>query len=245
MSSIAPTTVAGQTRSDVTTSSVRFFFVAHLALLLAVLAGFAHSFYLRPLFRLRPLPPILYLHGAVLTGWFILIAVQGWLALTQNFRAHRRTGFVLATYATLVVAMGLVADLRMATEITSPRDGDNIVFWGNLFGLILYATYVSLALLFRKSPEVHKRLVLLASFAIVGPALARFADILPGGPAARPLYGIGGILALYISLIVFDVIVRRRPHLVSSIGMLAALVLLGMAGYLAFSGVGFAILHGT
>jgi len=135
--------------------------------------------------------------------------------------------------------------LRMATEITSPRDGDNIVFWGNLFGLILYATYVSLALLFRKSPEVHKRLVLLASFAIVGPALARFADILPGGPAARPLYGIGGILALYISLIVFDVIVRRRPHLVSSIGMLAALVLLGMAGYLAFSGVGFAILHGT
>jgi hypothetical protein len=213
--------------------------------LLAVLVGFSHTFYLRPLFSSRPLPPALYLHGAVLTVWFLLTVLQGWLVETQRFRVHRRTGYVVAAYAALVVVMGLVADLRLAAEIDSPKDPDNIVFWGNLFSLALFTTYVSLAVVFRKKPEVHKRLTLLASISIVGPALARFADWSPGGFAARPLYGIGGLLVLFGSLFVYDFIVRRRPHPVSWIGALAFVAILTAAVYLAASGKGFSFLHGT
>jgi hypothetical protein len=81
---------------------------------------------------------------------------------------------VVATYAALVVVMGLAADLRLAAEIDSPKDPDNIVFWGNLFTLALSTTYVSLAVVFRERPEVHERSTLLASvaIAIVAPALA-------------------------------------------------------------------------
>jgi hypothetical protein len=228
-------------------SSVRFFFAAHLALLLALLVGFSRSFYLRPLFGTRPLPPVLYVHGAVLTGWFLLTVLQGWLVQTQRFRLHRRTGYVVAAYAALVVVMGVVADLRLAAELDSPKDPDNIVFWGNLFTLALFATFVSLAVVFRHRPEVHKRLTLLASIVIVGPALARFSNwpIFPGGMAARPLYGIGGLLVLFASLIVYDLSVRRRPHPVSWIGTLAFLSSLAVAAYLALSGRGFAILHAT
>src|SRR5215469_14750132 len=63
-----------------TVSSVRFFFIAQVALLIVVLVGFSPTFYLRPLFKVHPLPAVLYLHGAVLTvglcsqrcrdGWF-------------------------------------------------------------------------------------------------------------------------------------------------------------------------------
>jgi hypothetical protein len=214
-------------------------------MLLAVLGGFSHTFYLRPLYSVRPLPAVLYLHGAVLTAWFLLTVVQGWLVHTRRFRLHRRTGYVVATYAALVVAMGVIADLRMAEEIDSPKDPENIVVWGNFYSLVLFASYVSLAVVFRKQPEVHKRLTLLASVSIVGPALARFADFSPGGPAARPLYGIGGLLALYGSLTVYDLMVRRRPHPVSWIGALAFLVTLAAAVYLAISGRGFALLHGV
>jgi hypothetical protein len=152
---------------------------------------------------------------------------------------------VVAAYAALVVIMGLVANLRFAAEISSPKDPDNIVFWGNLFSLALFTTYVSLAVVFRKRPEVHKRLTLLASISIVGPALARFADWSPGGIAARPFYGIGGLLVLFGSLFVYDLIVRRRPHPVSWIGALAFVVILTAAVYLAVSGKGFALLHST
>jgi hypothetical protein len=69
-----------------------------------------------------------------------------------------------------------------------------------LFGfsptLLLLAVFVSLAVVFRSNPDAHKRLTLLASFSIVGPALARFTEwrIFPGGDEARPVYGIAGLL---------------------------------------------------
>jgi hypothetical protein len=215
----------------------------HAVLLLAVLIGFAHTFYLRPLFSSRLLPSILYVHGAVLTVWFLLTVLQGWLVLTQRVALHRRTGYAVAIYAALVVVMGLAADLRMVTEITSPKDPENILFWGNLFSLVLFATYVSLAVIFRKHPEVHMRVVLLASISIVGPALARFADFLPGGFAARPVYAVAGLLGLFGSLIAFDLTVRRRPHPASWIGAIAFVASLVVAAYLALSGIGYSILH--
>jgi hypothetical protein len=230
-----------------TRTAVRFFFIAHLALLAAVLVGFSHTFYLRPLFKARPLPAILYLHGAVLTCWFLLTVLQGWFMQTQRLRWHRRVGYVAAGYAALVVLMGLIADARLASEIDSAADPENIVYWGNLFTLLLFGAFVSLAVIFRKRPEAHKRLTLLASISIVGPAMARFSEwpLFPGGFEARPYYGIGGLLVLFGSLIVYDLIVRRRPHPASWIGAVAILLSLTAAVFLGVSGKGFEILHGA
>ena len=112
---------------------------------------------------------------------------------------------------------------------------------------MLFTAFVSLAVVFRKRPEAHKRLTLLASFSIVGPAMARFTEwpIFPGGVNARPFYGIGGLLLLFGGLIVHDVIVRRRPHPASWIGALAILASLAAAVFLFVSGRGFNILHGA
>jgi hypothetical protein len=224
-----------------------FFFLAHVALLVAVLVGFAPTFYLRPLYSTHPLPIVLYVHGAVLTCWFCLTVLQGWLIRTRRHRVHRQIGFAIAGYAALVVAMGLVADLRMASEIRTPQDADNIVVWGNFFSLVLFTTYVSLAVVLRKRSDAHRRLTFLASISIVGPALARFTEwpIFPGGMNARPYYGVGGLLFLYGALIVYDLIVRRRPHPVSWLGTLAMLACSTTAVYLAVSGKGFHILHGA
>lgn len=143
--------------------------------------------------------------------------------------------------------MGLAADLRLGHEIASPRDGDIIVFWGNLFTLALFAAFIVLGVVFRYKAESHKRLMLLASFSIVGPALARFADwpVSPGGNPARPLYAITGLVILFGSLLAHDFIVRRRPHPVSALGLLAILASLGAAVFLGVSGWGFQLLHGA
>jgi FtsH-binding integral membrane protein len=226
-------------------SSIRFYFAANLALLLVLAGGFSRTFYLRPMFSARPLPLFLYVHGAVLTLWFVLAALQAWLVQTGRLRRHRRNGYVVAGFAALVAAMGLAADRRLGAEIKSPHDGDIIVFWGNLFSLVLFATFVAVAVGLRKHAEAHKRLMLLASFSIAGPALARFADWSPGGPAARPLYGIAGLLLLFGSLIAYDVVERRRPHAMTAIGLVAILATLGSALLLGLSGWGFRLLHGA
>ena len=225
---------------------VSFFFVAHLALLAVVLIGFSPTFYLRAFFNVPQIPWVLYLHGAGLTLWFLLAVLQAWLVRTRHLRLHRQLGYFAAGYAALVIALGLVANQQLASELESAADPLNIVYWANLFTLLLFATFVSLAVVFRKQPESHRRLIVLASISIVGPALARFPmwPVFAGGVDSGRNYGIGGLLLLFASMIVYDLIVRRRPHPASWIGAIAIVFGIAASVFLGVTGKGFQILHG-
>ncbi len=155
-------------------------------------------------------------------------------------------GYFAAGYAALVIALGLVANQQLASELESAADPLNIVYWANLFTLLLFATFVSLAVVFRKQPESHRRLIVLASISIVGPALARFPmwPVFAGGVDSGRNYGIGGLLLLFASMIVYDLIVRRRPHPASWIGAIAIVFGIAASVFLGVTGKGFQILHG-
>jgi hypothetical protein len=223
-----------------------FFFFAHLALLAVVLVGFSPTFFLRAFFDVPLMEPVLYAHGAVLTLWFLFTVVQAWLVRARRLRLHRTIGYIAAGYAALVVVLGLVANSHLPLQIESPANPFNIIYWANLFSLVQFAAFVALVVVYRKSPDAHKRLTLLASVAIVGPALARFPlwPMFAGGVDTARNYAIGGLLVLLGAMIVHDLIVRRRPHPVTWIGSLAVLVSLATAVFLGVSGKGFAILHG-
>ena len=113
----------------ISSSRPSFFFAAHLVLLLVVLVGFSPSFYLRSAFHhVTHLPAMLYLHGWVLTGWFSLTVVQGRLVQTQRLRLHQQFGCIAAGYAALVIVFGILANLRLISEIDSPADGKTLLF---------------------------------------------------------------------------------------------------------------------
>jgi len=223
------------------------FFLAHTVLLGIVLLGFSPTFYLRTAFHhITPLPPLLYLHGVVLTIWFSLTVVQGWLIRTRRLRLHRQLGYVAAAYAVVVIVLGTLANLMLISQIDSPADGENIVVWANFFTLAMFAAFVLLAVVFRKSPAAHKRLMLLASISIVGPALARLPrwPIFGGGLAAGRNYAIGGLLIMFAVLITYDLIVRKRSYSASLCGMVVILIGLAGAVFLGVTGIGYHILHG-
>ena len=224
-----------------------FFFGAHILLLAIVLLGFAPSFYLRSAFHhTEGLPAVLFIHGVVLTGWFLLTVFQAWLIRTRRPWLHRQLGYFGAGYAAIVIVLGTVANLRLIAEIDSPADGENIVVWGNFFTLVLFAAFVTLAVRFRASPQAHKRLMLLASMSIVGPALARFPrwPIFAGGLDAGRNYAIAGLLILFALLLTYDLLSRRKPHPASWIGMVLLLVSLAAAVFLGVTGIGYHLLHG-
>jgi uncharacterized membrane protein YozB (DUF420 family) len=231
----------------ISSSRPSFFFAAHVVLLVVVLLGFSPSFYLRSAFHhVTQLPTLLYVHGAVLTVWFLLTVVQGRLIRTQRLRLHRRFGYVAASYAAVVIVFGTLTNLRLISEIDSPADGENIVVWGNFFTLAMFAAFVSLAVVFRKRPEAHKRLMLLASMSIVGPALARLPrwPIFAGGFEAGRNYAIAGLLTMFALLLTYDVVTRKKPHPASWIGMVLILTSLAGAVFLGVTGIGYHILHG-
>ena len=81
----------------------RFFVGMSALFLLVVLAGFAPSFYVRP-YLLHPerlvrypsgLPAHLYVHGLLLTAWFVLAFVQTWLVATRRTSVHRAVSTTL------------------------------------------------------------------------------------------------------------------------------------------------------
>jgi hypothetical protein len=172
--------------------------------------------------------------------------LQGLLIRTQRLRLHRRLGYVAAGYAAVVIVFGTLANLMLISEIDSPADGENMVVWGNFFTLVMFAAFVSLAVVFRKRPEAHKRLMLLASMSIVGPALARLPrwPIFAGGFEAGRNYAIAGLLTMFALLLTYDVVTRKKPHPASWIGMVLILASLAGAVFLGITGIGYHILHG-
>ena len=224
-----------------------FFLGAHIVLLLIVLVGFAPSFYLRATFpHVHELPALLHVHGAVLTGWSVLTVVQGWLMRSGRFQLHRQLGYITAGYAAIVIVFGVLANLMLIPQLDSPADGENVVVWGTFFTLVMFAVIVSLAVSFRARPDAHKRLILLASMSIIGPALARWPrwPIFAGGLAAGRTYAIGGLLVLFALLISYDVVTRKRPHPASWIGMLAIVASLAGAVFLGVTGIGWHFING-
>jgi hypothetical protein len=233
--------------SELGTQRSSFFFLAHVALLAVVLIGFAPSFFLRAFFDVPPMPASLYLHGVVMAIWFAFGPVQGWLMAQGRQRSHRRLGYVAAAYASIFVVFGLLATARMAARVESPESPTSILVWGNYFTLLVFAGCVCVGIALRRKPEAHKRLMLLASVSVVGPALGRFPlwPVFAGGVDAGRDFAIGGLIAIVVSLIAYDVAVQRRPHPATWIGALAIFCSIAAAVALGVSQTGFEILQAT
>ena len=97
------------TRSD-------FFTIMAGLLLLLVVAGFVRTLYVRPLFVVGPITGYLYVHGIVLTIWFVWFLGQSLLIRGGMVTKHRRFGALGAGFGAAVVVGGLIAPLGVASR---------------------------------------------------------------------------------------------------------------------------------
>jgi hypothetical protein len=229
-----PAQIATATQIGLERAATRsgFFFWSSVVLLGFLLVGFAPSLYLRLFFDVPPIPGYLHVHGAVLTSWFVWLVVQTSLVRTGRTATHRRLGVIGAVIAVAVVfagpmaTVGAVGRLRAEgfdwdTDMSALSDlgveGVPMirfmaqVVWANFMSIAVFAGLVVSAILLRGYPQVHKRLMLLASVAIVGPALARISRWPVFGGEDGPFVP-GVLLALLVAVIVHDLVAMRRVH---------------------------------
>lgn len=224
----APTAPAVRSRSE-----SRYYVGIGIALLAIVVWGFTRSFYLRPFFAVHHaldlsgtarVPPLVVMHGLLLTAWFGLFAVQVWLAGTRRINVHRQLGIAGAVVAVLLVLSSAATMLYAVPRLDLahiPRDITVTLVVGNSLALTYFSLLVGTAIwLRRRRPDVHKRLMVLASISILVPALARIGDML-GNPA---LVIVGGTIALWLSLAVYDFVSRKRLHVASAVGGLLLII---------------------
>ncbi len=160
-----------------------------------VFGGFGMTYWY-PMARgtLSPAPPVVHLHGLVYTAWMILLVAQAWLVNVRSVALHRSLGTFGIALATAVVMMGLLITLlgaQHSREHPGPSYYDGI-YLGFMavsgFGLLF-----TLAIRNTRSPDVHRRLILLAMLPLLPPGIHRL-YMVPLGLTSFP------ILAMYLTL---------------------------------------------
>jgi hypothetical protein len=196
MSVTTGTRVGPPTTIDTRKSDRLFYSGTALALVLVVFVGFAQTFYLRSYFGapvsitgMTTMSPLTQVHGFVFTAWVLLFAVQAALVATRNVALHRTLGLAGAGLAAAMVAVGLPTAFAAAARGSAPPGIPPLVFLVvPVFDILLFAGFVTAAVLRRREKEAHKRLMLLAYCAILPAAVGRIPGV--------ALLGIPGLFAL-------------------------------------------------
>lgn len=165
-----------------------FYSAMGLAIAAIVLWGFARSYYLS---YWIPTPPgfrevdgLLHVHGALFTGWVVLMVVQPMLIASRNVAMHRTLGYAVAAIAAGMFVVGHVAGVAAMHGgfIGFP---DPLVFYAIPFMAInSFGLFAALAIYWRNRAETHKRLILLANVPLLEAAIARIPldPIMAGAP---------------------------------------------------------------
>jgi hypothetical protein len=216
--------------------ALRWFFPVVSSLLLAgLLVGFAKTFFLRSQFNVPPIPPYLYVHGFVLTTWFVLVLAQTCLVAAYRTDLHRRLGIVAVVVGVLIIPISAFVVVHAAQRThgaITPLLRLEVV--GDLLSLVWFAGFVAAGVYFRRRPDVHKRLMIASCFTIYGPVFARFNEVY-GLPVPPPVV----VPLALITLGAYDLFVARCRRLHRATVWIAFLlvgVLLPLLGVLIASG---------
>jgi hypothetical protein len=216
--SVGTTTSAAPRPSSLVVGAYdRLFYCAMAAAMaLTVLAGFGPTYYLRFLSG-GPTTTIsgglfttaVHVHGALFTAWVLLFVVQTTLVARRQVAVHRRLGFAGVALAAAMVGVGAYTAIEGAARGSAPPVVDPLAFLAiPLFDIVLFATFVTTAVVLRRDKESHKRLMLLAYVSIIVAAVARLPGVLLWGPPA-----FFGLAALFIVPgAVYDRVSRGQVH---------------------------------
>lgn len=218
-----------------TASEHPYFVGAALIIAAIIFAGFAPSYYLRAWFDTHSLPLLVQVHGLIMTAWVALFVTQVLLVARHRTALHRRLGVLGALLAVLIVGVGMMTLVAAATrEVHANPHSPPAVFFLMLLGfntidLLVFATLVTGAILLRRRSDWHKRLMLLATASLLGPALARL-------PLSFFDNNVHALYVMYVFIVlcaIIDTARHRRLHPAFAWGVPSLIVILHVTYFVA------------
>lgn len=160
-----------------------FYFAFGLFGLLVVALGFGVTYAVPMARRTFSAPGIVHLHGAFALGWVLLVVVQAMLVRRVRTPLHRRVGRIALPLAPAVWASGIATGVwAAARDLPELGTAATSSLAGTVSGLSIYLLLVVAAVLTRRKPDWHKRLVMLATIQLLWPAFFRLRHWLPAVP---------------------------------------------------------------
>lgn len=189
------------------------FYVAMAVIAAAIVfAGFARSFYLNAYFAKMHLSGLRIIHGIVFSCWLILFVVQTSLVSAKRVDLHRKLGVLGAVLASLMLFVGTAMGINAAKYgTTNPGLPPPTVFLVvPIFDMIVFAILIAAALYYRRKPDMHKRLMLVATISILPAAIARILFLFGVQDVLIPAFVLADVLL--VGCILYDSVVSRRLH---------------------------------
>ena len=201
-----------------------FYFFMALLVAAVVIYGFSHTIGDSLIHPASPPPFIFYPHVLVFSCWVLWFIAQTGLIQIKRVALHRQLGWAGVVIGFCVPLLGI------ATAVVSQQSATSHAFFAiSLNDMLLFASSFWLAVYWRRAPQYHKRLMLIATTALTGAAFARFPEV----PGIVWAYGCIDLLILVGAL--RDLIVDGRIHIVFRYAIPAVLAAQSLAIYLALA----------
>ena len=171
--------------------------------------------------------PILHIHGMLFFSWTLFFFAQTWLVATGRTPNHRNWGLAgisLATAMAITVVLAAINSIKVATTIGMGDEARRFTIV-SLSAVVMFATFIALAIINVHRKELHKRLMLLAMIPLIHAAMARVFMVAFAPPDAKgpPPVFVAIPPGLFVDLLIVAAIIhdwrtRGRPHPVYLVG---------------------------
>lgn len=152
-----------------------FYLVMALILVGIVIIGFSQTLDVNLIHAPSPRPGMLYLHIVFFVGWVLLFMVQAVLVRCRRVAWHRRLGLCGLVLGAGIPVIGMETALIMTRlHHAEGYPGGEAFLMVSCFDMLAFAVTFWLAMYWRRRPEYHRRLMLMASCGLMSAAFARF-----------------------------------------------------------------------
>lgn len=185
----------------------RYFFAAiTVAMLVTAFAGFAPTYYLAGLYSAKLPAPIVHVHAVLQSAWMLLLLVQMLLVSANRVPLHRKLGIAGALLAAVMVPVSVLVVANQLHRFLSKGDFALSFSLIPMWEVFNFAVLAGSAIALRRHPVAHKRLIILATVAMMPAAISRIPVLL------IKRWTPWEVIAFIAAIAAYDIWSMRRLH---------------------------------
>jgi len=214
--------MATRARPQLRLTNERLFYSGMALLIFAlVVIGFAPTWFMRGSLEtirpLRPMTPLVILHGTLFTCWIALFVAQAGLISARQHKLHMKLGLATIALGATMVVVGVLTAVGQVVRGSSPPGLAPLTFFAIPFlDMVVFAGLIAGGFAWRRDPQTHKRLMLCATALMLQPGIGRmeFIPSFMGDETTAVIAFLGAT-----PLLAWDYVQRGRPHAATLVGL--------------------------
>jgi hypothetical protein len=176
----------------------------------------------------QQIAPLVYLHGVLMTCWMVLFLLQCGLVAKGNRRWHIRLGGAAVTLYSVIVPIGAITavlQIHYADPHSFPPFGPYRFLTLPLTEIANFALFVGAGFLFRRTPALHRALMMIGALSVAQAGIGRIGSIRDGFYQAShaaffpTFWGSTVVAACLLCLIKFAMTRRLDRHFAAALSL--------------------------